>query len=167
MKRPIALLILTVGLWGCATPNVSPAVKLDYQLSAMDGKSLASFIEDLGVFFDVAPYEDGYRIVVYARHTRSNHMEWVPVVGLVASGNGHNVERCEITFSSDDIFDGRHACAEVQGFSNMWTMPTAEGMVGNGGRRDHQAFERVQAFLADKGFFFDGDKWKLQNVAKE
>ena len=165
MRNLLIVLIIFWSITGCSTPQVEADHKLDRQIRELQGATLGSILDRLGPPFDVVEDNGRYRLVMYRMHTKSSGLTFVPVVGLIADGNAHLIQRCELTFSSTDIFDGQPNCEEAEGFTSMYAMPSNEGMLGTGGVRDQVAYQRLGRFLASKSQFFNQERWKIQNVA--
>ena len=165
LRKHLLFSIISICIAGCASPQIDTSQRLDNQLVNMRGATLKSVLDDFGPFFDVEAGSKGYRIILYRLTAKSSPMVYVPLVNLVAAGNGHAVQRCELLFSSEDLLSDEPSCVLVEGFSTMWTMGTNEGMFGNGGYRSNDAYNRVGELLASKGLFFNQEEWKFQNVA--
>jgi hypothetical protein len=158
--RKLLLSFVTVLITSCSTIDLNAPSQTTFS----PGSSMTGLVDKYGPPFSVNDSESEVVMIYYIRKSKSNNMEWVPIVNLVAMGNSHRVERYRLKFdSSDRLVD--QASSMVKGFTSFYTMGQNEGMLGSGGKRDEIEFRNLGKFLAKRGIFFDQRLWKYQNVS--
>ena len=156
----LILIFLTIAIASCSTVDINTPT----QTTFIEGLTMSDIVDKYGPPFSVMDTESQNSMIYYVRKSRDNGMVWVPIVGLVASGNSQRVERYELQFdSSDRLLD--QTSQFVTGFTSVYAMGQNEGMTGAGGRRDEIEFRNLGKFLAQRGIFFDQRRWAGQNVS--
>ena len=153
MKKLI-LIFVTIAIASCSTVDINTPT----QTTFIEGSTMSDIVDKYGPPFSVMDTESQNSMIYYVRKSRDNGMVWVPIVGLVASGNSQRVERYELQFdSSDRLLD--QTSQFVTGFTSVYAMGQNEG------RRDEIEFRNLGKFLAQRGIFFDQRRWAGQNVS--
>tara|TARA_B110000091_G_C13422959_1_gene312864 strand:+ start:31 stop:519 length:489 start_codon:yes stop_codon:yes gene_type:complete len=153
MKKLI-LIFVTIAIASCSTVDINTPT----QTTFIEGLTMSDIVDKYGPPFSVMDTESQNSMIYYVRKSRDNGMVWVPIVGLVASGNSQRVERYELQFdSSDRLLD--QTSQFVTGFTSVYAMGQNEG------RRDEIEFRNLGKFLAQRGIFFDQRRWAGQNVS--
>ena len=166
MKKLRILLVkavTVVSLAGCASFD------LDERLTNLDSLekniSVKSYVEQYGPPFSVE-LEEGFTFTHYLMAGKTSAGTFIPVVGLLgASGNHYAVQRNKVKFNEQGLLVGVIQSEQKQGFISMYAMPKYEGFTGSGGKRSQKDFVKLGRFLAEKGVFFEQERWKSQNIA--
>ena len=163
MKKIIAILFIFL-LSSCSSVDINKRLTgLD---DLQEGTTLKTFVTTHGPPFSIEKTDNGIIVTHYQRATKSNvGLALIPVVNLVAAGNTYAIQRNILQFDDQDKFVAITDSQQVKGNANMWQMGTNEGMSGKGGRRSETDYRSTGVYLAEKGIFYDRERWKYQNIA--
>ena len=163
MKRIIVILFIFL-LSSCSSVDINKRLTgLD---NLQEGTTLKTFVTTYGPPFSIETTDNGIIVTHYQQAVKSNAgVVLIPVVNMVAAGNTYAIQRNLLQFDDQDKFVAITDSQQVKGYANMWQMMSNEGLTSKGGPRSETDYRSTGVYLAEKGIFYDQERWKYQNIS--